>query len=139
MPVSFRALRWARARASGSGSEPVRLIPGWARFARRHRLPVPQPISRTCWPGASPAWATGHRHIHDFPVLVYFERAGDGSACLVAPGTVIEPELVDELTTGCCVFFDPTAIGGDGWSSWQAHPLLLPFLHGTPSGLLRLT
>ena len=82
--------------------------------------------------------ANGQRHIHDFPVLAYFEQAGDGSVQLLAPGTVVDPAVIDRMTSGCCVFFDPTALSGDGWSSWRAHPLLLPFLHGTPSGVLRL-
>jgi AraC family transcriptional regulator, transcriptional activator of pobA len=42
---------------------------------------------------------------------------------------------------GCGVFFSPAALAGDGqapWTSWRAHPLLFPFLHGIPGGLLRL-
>ena len=109
----------------------------------------------------------GERHIHDFPVLVYVERAGpnvlgdplypvqDGDAYVLAAGAVIDPTVVDPIAVGYGVFFDPTALGprvgvsGDGpvpvstpvltpWSSWAAHPLLFPFLHGTPGGLLRL-
>lgn len=78
----------------------------------------------------------GHaRHIHEFPVLAYFEQ---GVAYLLAPGSVIETEHVRLADAGACVFFDPTAVGGDGPASWRTHPLLLPFLHGIPSGVLRL-
>ena len=89
----------------------------------------------------------GRRHIHDFPVLMYIERAElgnavrDGDAYVVAAGEIIDPSLVHTTAAGCGVFFDPTALGGDGlapWSSWRAHPLLFPFLHGIPGGLLRL-
>jgi AraC-like DNA-binding protein len=95
----------------------------------------------------------GRRHIHDFPVLMYIERAGhtmvgdpthparDGDAYVLAAGEIIDPSLVHTIAAGCGVFFDPTALGGDGpapWSSWRAHPLLFPFLHGIPGGLLRL-
>lgn len=78
------------------------------------------------------------RHIHEFPVLGYFERAGDGAAYLLAPGAVVDPELVHSADARVCVFFDPAAVGGEGPASWRAHPLLLPFLHGIPGGLLRL-
>jgi AraC family transcriptional regulator, transcriptional activator of pobA len=97
----------------------------------------------------------GHerRHIHDFPVLVYVERAGltmsgdppyqvqKGDACVLAAGAVIDPSVLSSTAAGCGVFFDPAALGGDGqapWSSWRSHPLLIPFLHGIPGGLLRL-
>jgi AraC-like DNA-binding protein len=95
----------------------------------------------------------GQRHIHDFPVLGYIERAGQmavgdppsqvqhGDAYVLAAGEVIDPTVVNPIAAGCGVFFDPTALGGDGqapWSSWRAHPLLFPFLHGIPGGLLRL-
>ena len=96
----------------------------------------------------------GQRHIHDFPVLVYTERAGqaaaggpprpvhDGDVHVVASGEVIDPAVVATIGgAGCGVFFDPAALGGDGqapWTSWRAHPLLFPFLHGIPGGLLRL-
>ena len=39
------------------------------------------------------------------------------------------------------MFFDPTALGEDArspWPAWRAHPLLFPFLHGHPGGVLRL-
>ncbi|HLK42537.1 MAG TPA: AraC family transcriptional regulator [Thermoleophilia bacterium] len=95
----------------------------------------------------------GRRHIHEFPVLVYVERARqpaagepseliqDGDAFVVAAGEVINPGIVATVASGRGLFFDPTALGGDvqaPWSSWRAHPLLLPFLHAVPGGLLRL-
>ncbi|HEY3609010.1 MAG TPA: AraC family transcriptional regulator [Pseudonocardiaceae bacterium] len=95
----------------------------------------------------------GLRHIHDFPVLAYVERAGqeamgdppgpmrDGDVYVLAAGEIIDPAVVNAAGSACGVFFDPTALGGDGqapWSSWRAHPLLFPFLHGIPGGLLRL-
>lgn len=96
----------------------------------------------------------GGRHIHDFPVLVYVERAGltmfggppsqvqAGDACVLAAGAVIDPAVLSPAAAGCGVFFDPEALGGDGqapWSSWRSDPLLIPFLHGIPGGLLRLS
>jgi AraC-like DNA-binding protein len=91
----------------------------------------------------------GRRHIHDFPVLVYVERAAgdpagstrEGDVYVLTPGAVIDPTGLPSVAKGCGVFFDPTAVGGEGqapWPSWRAHPLLFPFLHGIPGGLLRL-
>ena len=83
--------------------------------------------------------AHGTRHIHDFPVLAYVET--DGAAYVLAPGAVIEPARFADVARGYGVFFDPAALGGDAqapWPSWRAHPLLFPFLHGVPGGLLRL-
>lgn len=94
----------------------------------------------------------GHdrRHIHEFPVLIYVERAEqsrgdaavqDGDIFVVAAGEVIDPRLADTIAAGFGLFFDPSAVGGDlqaPGSSWRAHPLLLPFLHAVPGGLLRL-
>ncbi|WP_042370845.1 helix-turn-helix transcriptional regulator [Streptacidiphilus neutrinimicus] len=96
----------------------------------------------------------GRRHIHDFPVLMYVERAGpgepsgpfgplaEGDAFVVAPGAVIDPTSVAAFGGGTGMFFDPAALGGEEqgpWSTWRAHPLLLPFLHRIPGGLLRLS
>jgi AraC-like DNA-binding protein len=81
----------------------------------------------------------GKRHIHDFPVLMYVEATGD--AFVLAPGAVVDPTTFPAISQGCGVFFDPAALGGDArapWPSWRAHPLLFPFLHGVPGGLLRL-
>lgn len=90
----------------------------------------------------------GRRHIHDFPVLMYAEQARDpsgatreGDAFVLAPGTVLDPATFPTISRGCGVFFDPVALGGDArapWPSWRAHPLLFPFLHGVPGGLLHL-
>lgn len=93
------------------------------------------------------------RHIHEFPVLVYVEPArpqtADGSsraarggdAYVVAAGENIDPGIVSTVASGYALFFDPAAVGGDPQmprSSWRAHPLLFPFLHDVPDGLLRL-
>lgn len=98
--------------------------------------------------------AHGQRHIHDFPVLLYVERASrlampgdpsrpvrDGDVYALAAGAVIDPAVVNAAESARGVFFDPAALGNDErapWSSWRAHPLLFPFLHGLPGGLLRL-
>lgn len=105
--------------------------------------PGTPPVSVLRFDAADPP---GHhqRHIHDFPVLAYVERARrpplqDGDACVIAAGEVIDPTLVTAAGAAWGVFFDPAAVGGGGrWSSWRAHPLLFPFLHGIPGGLLRL-
>ena len=91
-------------------------------------------------PAAQPGH--GRRHIHDFPVLIYVERAKrqpvqHGDAYVLAAGAVVDPTMVDQIAIGRGMFFDPTALGGE-WSSWRSHPLLFPFLHGIPGGLLRL-
>lgn len=91
----------------------------------------------------------GHarRHIHEFPVLTYVDRATPsaadeqaraGDVYVLAPGAVIDPAVLTMIAEGRGVFFDPTALSGDGHASWRAHPLLFPFLHGIPGGLLRL-
>lgn len=93
-------------------------------------------------PGALPGH--GRRHIHDFPVVMYVERAGQAhhrDVYVLAPGVAVDPSVAREFGPGHGVIFDPMALGGDGqapWSSWRAHPLLFPFLHGIPGGLLRL-
>lgn len=79
------------------------------------------------------------RHIHDFPALWYSGCAG--LVYVVAAGEVIDPARV-RRTDGVGVFFDPTALGGDGrspWPAWRTHPLLFPFLHGQSGALLELT
>lgn len=95
----------------------------------------------------------GRPHIHEFPVLIYIDRAAptsaadarfparDGDVYVLAAGAVMNPDMVRSISAGCGLFFDPVALGGDGllpWSSWRSHPLLFPFLHGIPGGLLRL-
>jgi AraC-like DNA-binding protein len=88
-----------------------------------------------------PAAPPGHgrRHIHDFPVLIHTEPGDE--VYVVAAGEVIDPAVLGGMAAACGVFFDPAALGGDGqapWSSWRSHPLLFPFVHGVPGGLLRL-
>lgn len=79
------------------------------------------------------------RHIHDFPALWYAPTAG--LVYVVAAGEVVDPKQVAHRDEGVGVFFDPAALGPGGlppWPAWRAHPLLFPFLHGQPGGLLRL-
>lgn len=66
-------------------------------------------------------------------------RAGD--LYLVAPGNVIRPPMpAFRRSAATVVFFTPEALGPRAGAavSWHAHPLLYPFVHGTPTGLLRL-
>lgn len=132
-------------------ARPVRYRAGVPVYRYRTAPDVP-PVSVLRFdPHAPPGH--GRRHIHDFPVLIYVERAEralsdgqpyparDGDAYVVAAGTVIDPAVLGTVAAGRGVFFDPAALGGDGqapWSSWRSHPLLFPFLHGIPGGLLRL-
>ncbi|WP_042425611.1 helix-turn-helix transcriptional regulator [Streptacidiphilus anmyonensis] len=132
-------------------ASPVRFRAGVPVYRYRSDAATP-PVSVLRFdPGRHPG--QGRRHIHDFPVLMYVERAGTGEptgplgplaagdAFVVAPGAVIDPSSVAAFGGGTGVFFDPAALGGDEqapWSAWQAHPLLLPFLHRIPGGLLRL-
>ena len=134
---------------------PVRYRAGVPVYRYRNAPDVPPVTVRRLDADLEPDARPGHwrRHIHDFPVLVYVHRAGratvgdrpypvqDGDAFVVAAGAVIDPTFVDPITVGHGVFFDPTALGGDGLaplSAWRSHPLLFPFLHGIPNGLLRL-
>ncbi|MCX4097468.1 helix-turn-helix transcriptional regulator [Nocardia sp. alder85J] len=78
-------------------------------------------------------------HIHDFPALWY--RRQPGVVYVVAAGAVVDAGAVHAADQGAGVFFDPVILGGAGrmpWPSWRAHPLLFPFLHGRPGGLLCL-
>ncbi|QRY46887.1 helix-turn-helix transcriptional regulator [Mycolicibacterium boenickei] len=81
-----------------------------------------------------------HRpHIHDFPVLWYV--ATEGVVYVVSAGEVIDPRPLTTESDGIGVYFDPTALGydtGSPWPTWQAHPLLFPFIHGKSGGLLQL-
>lgn len=80
-----------------------------------------------------------HPHIHDFPALWYAPAAG--LVRVVAPGRVLDPEHVVPTEDGFAVFFDPAALGEDArspWPTWQAHPLLFPFLHEKSGGVLSL-
>lgn len=79
------------------------------------------------------------RHIHDFPALWYLHSTG--RVYVMAAGQVLDPGQLDDLDDGVTVFFDPVALGEDArspWPAWRAHPLLFPFLHGYPGGMLRL-
>ncbi|WP_445184946.1 helix-turn-helix transcriptional regulator [Pseudonocardia sp. Cha107L01] len=69
----------------------------------------------------------------------WWPRAGD--LYLVAPGNVVRRPVTAFRRTGAtAVFFAPEAVSHEGTrvASWRSHPLLFPFLHGTPTGLLRL-
>lgn len=119
---------------------------------RYRTAPEIAPVSVLRFDGGPPPGG-GRRHIHDFPVLMFIERGGratvgdppvpvpDGEAFVLAPGQVVDPTMISAIEAGHGVFFDPAALAGDGqapWASWRTHPLLLPFLHGIPGGLLRL-
>lgn len=76
-------------------------------------------------------------HIHEFPALWYAE----GRVYVAAAGEVLDPGRVAHSNTGVGVFFDPATLVGNGTGplpSWSGHPLLAPFLHGQPGGLLEL-
>ncbi|WP_040776722.1 helix-turn-helix transcriptional regulator [Nocardia pneumoniae] len=78
-------------------------------------------------------------HIHDFPVLMYVPHTG--VVYVVAADQVIDPAGHDVPAGTAGVFFDPAALGGAQrapWPTWQTHPLLFPFRHGSSGGLLRL-
>ncbi|WKG03447.1 AraC family transcriptional regulator [Mycolicibacterium sp. HK-90] len=81
-----------------------------------------------------------HRpHIHDFPVLWY--APAEAVVYVVAAGEVVDPRPLAAQSDGTGVFFDPAALGHDAgspWPTWQAHPLLFPFIHGQSGGLLQL-
>lgn len=79
------------------------------------------------------------RHIHDFPALWY--SATEGVVYVAAAGEVLDPARMTNRDDGVAVFFDHSVIGGAGtplWPAWNGHPLLFPFLHGRPGGLLEL-
>lgn len=126
-------------------ARPVRYRAGVPVY-RYRTVPETPPISVLRFDGNHLPGA-GQRHIHDFPVLLFVERAGqmcwgdlvaeDGDAYVLATGAVIDPIVVNAFATGCGVFFDPTALGSE--ALWSSHPLLFPFLHGIPGGLLRLS
>ncbi|RDH75969.1 AraC family transcriptional regulator [Mycolicibacterium moriokaense] len=79
------------------------------------------------------------RHIHDFPALWYAPSAG--LVYVAAAGEVLDPASMPDPDGGIGIFFDPAVLGESGtplWPSWTRHPLLFPFLHGQPGGLLEL-
>ncbi|AFU02776.1 transcriptional regulatory protein [Nocardia brasiliensis ATCC 700358] len=80
-----------------------------------------------------PRW---HKHIHEFPALVY--APGAGVVAVVAAGQVIEPAAHPLVEHAVAVFFDPAVLGDDTSAPWFAHPLLFPFQHRQSGGLLRL-
>ena len=118
---------------------------------RYRATPETPPVSLLRLRG-SPHAEQAHRHIHEFPVLFYVAETrpagadgapiAEGDVYVIAAGEIIDPAVLDTVSSCFGVFFDPSALGGDEhgpWSSWRAHPLLFPFLHGTPGGLLRLS
>ncbi len=79
------------------------------------------------------------RHIHDFPALAY--HPDTGLVWVAAAGEPLDAHAIGERDGSIGVFFDPTTLGdGAGLPSptWRTHPLLFPFLHGRPGGVLRL-
>ncbi|MBB3601437.1 AraC-like DNA-binding protein [Mycolicibacterium sp. BK556] len=80
------------------------------------------------------------RHIHGFPIMTYLPDTA--SVCIVAAGETIDPAIGEDTSRGIAVFFDPSALA-DGthspWPAWRRHPLLFPFLHGRPGGVLRIS
>ncbi|WP_231390455.1 AraC family transcriptional regulator [Nocardia sp. CNY236] len=125
---------------SASISEPARLV--------RHRDGIPVFDYRTdpAVPPVSVLRAEGlmrlrhtRPHIHQFPILMYV--SGSGAAYAVAAGHVIDPARSLECSPVAAVAFDPTSLAGDKhalWPMWRAHPLLVPFRHRHPDGLLPL-
>ena len=98
-----------------------------------------------------------HQHAHDFVVLAYFDRGGgdlrlagttwaieDGDLFLVAPHEVIG--ATDDQSglahAHAWVAYFPADVIGQHASgsllSWRTHPLLFPFVRGTPGGAHRL-
>ncbi|NUS43922.1 MAG: helix-turn-helix transcriptional regulator [Mycobacteriaceae bacterium] len=140
-------------------------MPGIAARLERYRAGVPvyryvpgpagPPVSVLRFTPALLGSERGSPHIHDFPVLAYLEGDGGvftaggverrfraGDVVVVAAGAVVGAEasaLIAGRTVG--IFFAPEAVAG-AWSglpqSWRSHPLLFPFVHGLPGGLLRL-
>ncbi|MBF6210193.1 helix-turn-helix transcriptional regulator [Nocardia puris] len=98
--------------------------------------------------------ADGRPHIHDFPLLLYVwrdggelrHRAGErpmraGDVHVIAPGAVVDGTGVATYEGVYGLFFDPGVFGGPAqalWPAWRTHPLLFPFIHGTPGGILSL-
>lgn len=112
--------------------------------------PAAPPVSVIRLPHPLPTGNGAHPHVHDFPVLLYFDRdatpAPDappvraGDVYLVAPGVVLRPDhsRAPRAAEGIGILFSPDALGPEPPPSWRSHPLLFPFVHGTASGLLRL-
>jgi AraC-like DNA-binding protein len=114
--------------------------------------PETPPVTVLRMEHAEPTHDRHHPHIHDFPALLYVERDNPSRAApeatsaewtqpragdlyLVAPGNVVRPpEWLFRRTATTAVFFAPEAVGEQGAAppSWRSHPLLFPFVHGTP-------
>ena len=108
--------------------------------------------------GAMDGIEEGHAHVHDFPLLGYFERGGGslrlagrtrplraGDVYLVAPHEVVgvgeDPAGLAEAQ-GWGVFFPADALAPEASGallSWRAHPLLFPFVRGAAGGAQRLS
>jgi AraC-like DNA-binding protein len=121
------------------------------RYQRRPGLP-PVSVTRFDARGAHVDLPPGHRHAHDFLVLVYVEegagsvtidgaerllRAGEVHA--VSPGQVIGVTAFAELarTRGWAVAFTPDAVSALASVSplaWTHHPLLALFARGAGHG-----
>ncbi len=94
-------------------------------------------------------------HAHEFPVLVYFERArgsltvggrnwslAPGAVFVVAPGETVGPFDTSDVheAAGWTVSFTPDALGPDSPGlAWRTHPMLFPFARGGAVGALRYT
>ena len=79
--------------------------------------------------------AHGRRHIHDFPLLL----VAGADVRVVAAGAAVEPAGIEHGSSAVSVLFDPGVLGVDGAAgSWAAHPLMYPFAHGMPNGVMRL-
>jgi AraC family transcriptional activator of pobA len=98
-----------------------------------------------------------HHHAHDFVILVYFDRGGgslwlagttwsidDGDLFLIAPHEVIgtDDDLSGMAHAHAWVAYFPADVIGQhavgSLLSWRTHPLLFPFVRGTPGGAHRL-
>ena len=136
----------------------VRTAPGPDRPATYSMLLAPGELPVTTWRldhgwGASDSF---EEHVHDFPGLGYFPRAGGrlrtgrrvwpieaGDLFVIAPGDVMGHIHVADLadTDGWGVFFTADALGPDvpgAHLAWRTHPLLFPFVRGGAIGALRL-
>jgi len=123
------------------------------------RLPGLPPVSVLRYPANLPPTngrPPDHAHAHDFLVLAYVEVGGGslqlngrrwpvaaGDAFVIAPGEVIAVGDGHGLAAaeGWAVFFPPDVLqaGTPGaFRSWQAHPLLFPFVRGAAGGAQRL-
>ncbi|WP_067540331.1 helix-turn-helix transcriptional regulator [Nocardia crassostreae] len=77
-----------------------------------------------------------HRHIHEFPALVYLPRSG--VVAVIAAGRVVDPATVPADDHAFVIFFDPAALDDPASAPQLGHPLLFPFRHRQSGGLLRL-